>query len=285
MNVYALLLVMAAAVLHAAWNLVTKQVNGKLPFFWLVSLFAAAIYLPFLVNEARHTHFAWTALVLVFALVSALLHLFYFVVLQAGYRKADLSVVYPVARGAGPLFAVAGAMLVFREKPGVIALAGIVLIIGGVVVMAGFRPGKNKAVAKGLQYGLLTGMFIAAYTLWDKAAVVDYHVSAMAVTFASMLLPLLLLLPVVMKEKSALEHELQQHWKQALLVAVCQPLSYLLVLIALKYAPVTYVAPVREMSIVFGVFFGAGVLKEADVTKRITAALVIMAGIVLIALG
>ena len=285
MNLYALLLVVAAALLHAAWNLVTKQVNGKLPFFWLVALFSAVLYLPFVVMDAVKTHLVWTWLVAGFALVSALLHLFYFVVLQIGYRKADLSVVYPVARGAGPLFSVTGAIMLFHEKPGLLAVTGVGLIVGGVVVMTGFRPGKNTAIVKGLQYGLLTGLFIAAYTLWDKAAVVDHSVSAMAITFASMLLPLILLLPVVAKKKEETKMEIRLHWKQALLVAIFQPLSYLLVLIALKHAPVTYVAPVRELSIVFGVSFGASLLKEADITRRIIAALVIMTGIALPALG
>jgi drug/metabolite transporter (DMT)-like permease len=285
MSTYALLLVVAAAVLHAAWNLITKQVNGKLPFFWLVSLVASLVCLPFLFVQASRTQLTWTSTVIVFALVSAVLHLLYFVLLQTGYRKADLSVVYPVARGAGPLFSVTGAILLFREKPGILALTGICLIIVGVIVMTGFRITKNARVAKGLEYGLLTGLFIAAYTLWDKAAVVDYHVSALVITFASMVFPLLILIPVVAKRREEVKQEIRLHWKQVITVAVFQPLSYLLVLIALKSAPVTYVAPARELSIVFGVFFGTNLLKEADAKKRIMAAVVILGGIVLLAVG
>jgi drug/metabolite transporter (DMT)-like permease len=285
MSIYALLLVIAAAVLHAAWNLITKQVRGKLPFFWLVTVFSTIIGLPFIWKQVSREHIQWTSVVLVFSLVTAILHLLYFVILQAGYRKADLSVVYPVARGAGPLFSVIGAILIFREKPGLLALAGVGFIIAGVVIMTGLKFSKNTPVAKGLEYGLLTGIFIAAYTLWDKAAVVDYHVSPLIITFASMLLPLFLLLPVVLKRQDELKQEIRLHWKQAVMVAVFQPLSYLLVLIALKMAPITYVAPAREISIVFGVFFGANILKEADQGKRIIAAVVILAGIVLLAIG
>ncbi|SEM98956.1 Uncharacterized membrane protein [Chitinophaga rupis] len=285
MSIQALLLVIIAAVLHAAWNLITKQVNGKLPFFWLVSLAASIICVPFLLLQSSPVRFTWTQTVLIFALVSAILHLLYFVLLQTGYRKADLSVVYPVARGAGPLFSVTGAVLLFHEKPGLLAITGICLIIAGVIVMTGFKVTKNTRVATGLQYGLLTGLFIAMYTLWDKAAVVDYHVSALFITFASMLLPLLLLIPVMLKRRQEVAEEARLHWKQVIMVAVFQPLSYLLVLIALKTTPITYVAPARELSIVVGVFFGTNLLKEADAKKRIVAAVVILAGIVLLAIG
>ncbi|WP_217604166.1 DMT family transporter [Chitinophaga sp. GbtcB8] len=285
MSIQALLLVIIAAVLHAAWNLITKQVNGKLPFFWLVSLVASILCVPFLLLQSSPVRFTWTQTVLIFALVSAILHLLYFVLLQTGYRKADLSVVYPVARGAGPLFSVTGAVLLFHEKPSLLAITGICLIIAGVIVMTGFKVTKNTRVATGLQYGLLTGLFIAMYTLWDKAAVVDYHVSALFITFASMLLPLLLLIPVMLKRRQEVVEEARLHWKQVIMVAVFQPLSYLLVLIALKTTPITYVAPARELSIVVGVFFGTNLLKEADAKKRIVAAVVILAGIVLLAIG
>ncbi|KAA2241489.1 EamA family transporter [Chitinophaga agrisoli] len=285
MSVYALLLVIAAAVLHAAWNLITKQVNGKLPFFWLVSVASSVVCLPFFFVQAAHEQLNWTLPVMGLALVSAILHLLYFVLLQTGYRKADLSVVYPVARGAGPLFSVAGAMLLFSERPGLLALTGVCLIIAGVIVMTGLKVTKNARIVAGLQYGLLTGLFIAAYTLWDRTAVVDYHVSPLFITFASMLLPLVPLIPVMARKREEVKREIIQHWKQIIAVAVFQPVSYLLVLIALKTTPVSYVAPARELSIVVGVFFGANLLKEDDARKRIIAAIVILAGIVLLALG
>lgn len=285
MSATALIMVVAAALLHAIWNLITKQVKGGLPFFWLTSLFSAVLYLPLVYIQLVKEHITYDYVILGFALVSAILHLLYFVALQIGYRKADLSVVYPVARGAGPLFSVTGAVLLFKERPGILALAGILLIISGVIVMTGFKIKKGTDVMKGLNYGLLTGAFIAAYTLWDKAAVVDHHVSAVFITFASMLLPLTLLLPTSIKNHTEVMIEVKTHWKQILAVAVLQPLSYLLVLIAMKTTPLTYVAPVRELSIVFGVFFGINLLKEKDSVKRIIAAVIILSGIVLLAIA
>lgn len=284
MSTLSLLLVITAAVLHALWNLLTKQVKGGLIFFWLVSLFSAVIFLPFLVRELLVAPVQLNQTTLTLALGSGLLHVFYFVALQAGYRKGDLSVVYPVARGAGPLFSVTGAVLLFGERLGVWGIIGFLLIIAGVCLLTGFKAGAGeKSVRRGVYFGLLTGLFIASYTLWDKAAVADYGVSAIVIAFASMILPLLLLAPAVIDKIPTIRTEIKLHWKQVLGVAVLQPLSYLLVLVAMKTTPVSYVAPVRELSIVFGVFFGVNLLKEKDRTKRLAAAVVILAGIVLLA--
>ncbi|RAJ77465.1 putative membrane protein [Chitinophaga dinghuensis] len=286
MSIYALTLVVLAAVLHALWNLITKQVKGGLPFFWLVSTVSAVLSFPFLIWELSKTGIPHDGLTLGLALGSAVLHVFYFVALQVGYHKADLSIVYPVARGVGPLLSVAGAVILFGERPGWAAVAGFILIIGGVVFLTGFKlKGANHGVLQGLFYGSLTGLFIAAYTLWDKSAVVNHHVSALFITFASVLLPLVLLIPVVLKKRVEVKQEWTIHWKQITGVAVLQPLSYILVLVAMKTTPLTYVAPIRELSIVFGVFFGVNLLKEKDSTKRMIAAVVILGGIVMLALS
>jgi drug/metabolite transporter (DMT)-like permease len=287
MSVQALLLVIAAAILHAAWNLVTKQVNGRLPFFWVIGLFSSAICMPFVSWHISRQSVEVTPTVWLFALVSAALHSVYFLVLQAGYRKADLSVVYPIARGSGPFISVIGAIILFNERPGWLALLGVALIITGVLIMTGLRlrSSNDKRLQAGVLYGTLTGLFIAGYTLWDRLGVVDYHVSALLVTFASMAVPMLFLTPVAWHKKQETVLELRRHWKQALIIAICQPASYLLVLIAIKTTPVSYVAPARELSIVFGVFFGANVLKESDGGRRIIAALVMLVGIALLAIG
>lgn len=286
MSVQALLLVIAAAVLHAAWNLVTKQVNGRLPFFWVIGLISSLIGLPVIAWQLYHSEIKLLPVTWLFALVSAMLHMVYFVVLQTGYRKADLSVVYPLARGSGPLISVTGAILFFGERPGWVAVSGILLIIAGVLVMTGLRirSMSDNRLRAGVTYGCLTGLLIAGYTLWDRLGVVNYHVSALLITFASMIVPMLFLTPVVIRKKEETRQTIRKYWKQALLIAVCQPLSYLLVLVAIKTTPVSYVAPAREMSIVFGVFFGAGLLKEADARRRLLAALIMLAGIALLAM-
>ncbi|RAJ00342.1 putative membrane protein [Chitinophaga skermanii] len=284
MSLSALTLIIIAAIVHAFWNFTTKKVNGKLPFYWCTSLFAVGMFVPYVVYQLFQHDLPFDQITLGFSALSAVLHLLYFVALQTGYRKADLSVVYPIARGSGPLCSVTGAILLFHEKPGTLAILGIVLIILGVVMMTLTGWKHDKRIVTGLGYGALTGLFIASYTIADKIAVVDYHVSVVFITLASMILPFVLLFPYTAAKRSEYAIELKTHWKPAFIVAACQPLSYILVLIAMKTTPVSYVAPARELSIVFGVFFGVHSLKEKDRVKRILGALVILAGIVLLAI-
>ena len=287
MSLNALLLVLAAALIHAVWNLILKKAEGGVPFLWLVSLASAVIYLPFVIREIQFDTTQLTPALYVFASGSAVLHLFYFYSLQIGYRKGDLSIVYPMARGTGPLLSSIGAVLIFGERPGWMAVLGIILIVTGIFVMTGLRLRKpeHARLKDGIIYGAITGIFIAVYTLWDKAAVADFGVSALLLTFASMILPIPVLLPKAIREKEALKRDLRLHWRHILAVAVLSPLSFILVLIAMKTTPVSYVAPTRELSIVFGVFFGANLLNEPDARKRIVAAVAMLIGISLLAMG
>ena len=281
------MLVVSAAFLHALWNLILKKAEGRLCFLWLTAAASAFLYLPFVIHELLQQAVAPSAALYGFALVSAFLHLFYFFMLQTGYAKADLSVVYPMARGTGPLLSSMGAILIFGERPGWLVLVGIVLIVAGVFVMTGLRLrfSDNERLRAGIFYGTLTGVFTATYTLWDKLAVADYLVSPLILTFASMVVPLVVLLPKAAGNVPEIQRELRDHWRHILAVAVLSPLSFILVLMALQTTAVSYVAPARELSIVFGVFFGANLLREADASRRIAAAIVMLIGISLLAVG
>jgi drug/metabolite transporter (DMT)-like permease len=167
MSTQALLLVVTAALMHAVWNLIAKKTKGNLTFVWLVSIASAVIYLPFVIRQLTHYEIASTTDRYIFASVSAVLHLLYFVVLQLGYRKADFSMVYALARGTGPLLSASGAMLFLVERPGWMAISGIALIILGILVMTGLklRFSNNAKLKAGTFYGIITGLFIATYTL------------------------------------------------------------------------------------------------------------------------
>src|SRR5580704_7348288 len=116
MSLYVLVLVLTAAVLHASWNLLAKQTNGKTPFIWLLYIASNILYLPFLFFQAKKGYTIYSLPLLWFSLSSAVLHLGYFIVLQKGYRSADLSVVYPVARGSAPLISFIAAIMFLHEK-------------------------------------------------------------------------------------------------------------------------------------------------------------------------
>ncbi|MEU3275524.1 DMT family transporter [Saccharomonospora sp. NPDC006951] len=287
MNGTALALVLVAAIVHAAWNLAAKRVrDGGAGFVFLYYTVSAVLMVPFviatLLTGQQSPQWSWLAA----AGITAVCHVAYGVVLQRGYSAGDLSVVYPLARGSGPLLAVLVAVLVLGERPGWLGLAGAVLVVGGVLVISGRPSGTNaRARRAGVGYGVLTGATIAAYTLWDAYAVGVLGVPPVVYFGAGALLQSLLLAPIALrgKRRAHAGSLWSAHRREVLLVGVLSPVAYLLVLFAMRLAPVSLVAPAREVSIVLGSLVGWLLLGEPDPTRRLGGSLVVLAGITAIA--
>ena len=191
MPLNALLLVLAAALLHATWNIVAKHSGGDTRFSLIGSLQLVVLWAPLglWVGWTELPLWGWPEWALVAA--SAVVHLVYFTTLLRGYRVADLTVVYPIARGTGPLLSACGAVLLLGERPGFIGAAGIVGIGLGVFLIAGgpslwakvHDPARRQRVVLGLGYGAATGALIAAYTLIDGYAVKVVLISPILVDY------------------------------------------------------------------------------------------------------
>src|SRR4051812_48856842 len=144
--------------------------------------------------------------------VSGALHSLYFVLLQRGYRDGDLSLVYPLARGTGPLLATVAAIVFFAERPSLLALAGGALIVGAVFSLV-TRPTKDQEA--GMVFAVLTGVSIAAYTLWDKQGVSDQHISPIVYCWGLGLTNTLLLTPWVLKRGDGIAKTWESSKRQA----------------------------------------------------------------------
>jgi len=286
MTPLALTLVLAAAVAHATWNLLAKRAGGGAVFVWLYAAVGAAVYAPLALGQLalERLTFSWTGIG--FMVGSGVLHTAYFLLLQRGYREGDLSLVYPVARGTGPLLSVAGAIALFGERPTAVALAGGLIITGGVYSFVG-SPGRlaSRGGRAAVAYAVATGALIAAYTLWDKHAVGALDQPPITYYWAAETIRALLLAPVALRRRDVLGTVWRRHRREALGVGVLGPLAYILVLFALASAPVSYVAPLREISILFGVAMGAQLLGEGHARRRLLASTAIVVGVVALALG
>jgi uncharacterized membrane protein len=287
MSFKVLALVLAAALLHAFWNLLSKKVNGKAPFIWLMYIASTLMYLPVLFYSSYYGEINYTQSMLWLSLSSAILHIGYFLILQKGYRSSDLSVVYPLARGTGPLFSCMAAILFLNEPLKLKATIGLALILAGVLVITGisFSRKNTPKVITGVFWGTLTGLFIAFYTFNDAVAIKTYAISPLVLTFVSNSLCIVLLFPFVVSQKNEIKREFRQHKWTIIAIGVLSPAAYILVLEALKYAPLTVIAPARETSILLGVFMGAKVLKEKDGIKRLVASVLILGGIIALSLN
>jgi drug/metabolite transporter (DMT)-like permease len=284
----ALVLVLGAAVLHATWNFLAKRSAGAgVPFVWLVDIGSAALWTPVAVVAIAvgSPEFGWAGVGL--AGGSAVLHMGYFLYLQLGYRLGDLSTVYPLARGVGPLVAAVGGVVLLGERPGPVGFLGVVLVAGGVLVLArsGARSAAATGEASGVGAGVVTGLFIAAYTLWDAHAVGDADISPLLYGWTTAIGETALLAPFAARAPAAVRGVWRSYPREVLAVSVLAPLAYLLVLIALTRAPVSAVAPARELSIVIGVVLGGRLLREADATLRVLAAASVVAGVVFLAVS
>jgi drug/metabolite transporter (DMT)-like permease len=284
---FALVLVLVAAVFHATWNLLAKRAGaGGAVFVWLFGLLSIFIYAPLALGvillQAPHLGPAQ----LVFMFGSGALHLGYFVVLQRGYAVGDLSLVYPLARGTGPLLATAGAVILLSERPGAVAVSGILLITLGVFLLTR-EPGgfRGPGLGLGVVYGLLTGVFIAAYTLWDKHAVSALLIPPLLQSWATTLVTVALLTPLAVRHRKEALSLWRARKPEVLGIAVLSPLSYILVLTALVFTPVSYVAPAREISILIGVVMGTQLLAEGQAASRLLAAGAMVVGVAALALG
>ncbi len=224
---------------------------------------------------------------------SGVLHVLYYVILLRGYRKADLTVVYPMARGSGPLLSSLVAIVLLGERISALGALGIAGVVGGVFLIAGgpgllraaHDPVARRRVHKGMVYGLLTGVFIASYTVVDGYAVKVLLMSPILIDYMGNFVRLALLAPSVLRDLPTARQLWRVQWRYALLVAVVSPVAYVLVLYAMKEAPLSHVAPAREVSMLFAALIGGHLLGEGDRVARIFGALCIAAGVTALALG
>jgi drug/metabolite transporter (DMT)-like permease len=289
---YALALVLVAALAHAAWNVLAKTATGGAAFVWLFSAVAVVIWAPVAAVAVAVAPGSFGLEGLAFMAGSGALHAVYFVLLQRGYREGDLSLVYPLARGTGPLLSTVAAIALFAERPSALALAGGAIIVAAVLSLAGAGAGGRVGAGgaggergRAIGFALATGVAIAAYTLWDKRAVGPLGVSPVVYYWGANLAETAILSAFVAHRGAEIAQTWRAHRRQALGVALLSPLAYILVLFALAHAPVSYVAPARELSILVGAVAGTTVLAEGHARRRLLAAAAIFAGIVALALG
>lgn len=293
MSLQAFALIVLAGLIHAGWNIAAKKAGGDARFAFFSSALLIVVWAPLAwwVGHDVVPHWGWQPWALVAA--SGVLHLFYYVILLRGYRHADLTVVYPLARGSGPLMSSLFAIAVLDEAISQLGLLGIVGVVLGVFLIAG-GPGlflqRRDAAAQqrlyhGLLYGVVTGIFIAGYTVVDGYGVKVLLLSPILIDYLGSCLRVVLLGHVVLRNLPEARSLWTVQWRWALLVAVVSPIAYVLVLFAMQSAPISHVAPAREVSMLFAALIGGHLLKEGDRMVRIGGAILIALGVTALAIG
>ena len=193
MPLLALAMVLLAALTHATWNYWAKRAASSRHIVWLYSVGSALLYGPIiawiLIFDRPHFETVhWLAL-----LATGVLHMGYSLLLQAGYRVSDLSLVYPIARGTGPLLSFIAATLFLHEPANSLSVLGVVLIVGGILLVSGLTSEPHKAPKVGIAFGVLIGVFIASYTINDGWAVKALMISPFIVDWSGNMFRIVLL--------------------------------------------------------------------------------------------
>lgn len=289
----ALALVILAGLIHASWNIAAKKAGGDARFAFFTSMVVMVVWAPVGLWAAWGVLPGWGWREWTLVVLSGVLHVLYYVVLLRGYRKADLTVVYPLARGSGPLLSSMVAVMLLGEQISALGGVGIAAVVGGVFLIAGgpgllraaHDPAQRRRVHKGMVYGLLTGAFIASYTVVDGYAVKFMLMSPILVDYFGNFVRLALLAPAVLRDRPTAWRLWGQQWKYAVLVGTISPVSYVLVLYAMQVAPLSHVAPAREVSMLFAALIGGHLLGEGDRLQRACGAALIALGVMALALG
>ncbi|MHB8771047.1 MAG: EamA family transporter [Syntrophales bacterium] len=289
MSGIAMAIVLASAFLHAGWNFLLKKSERKIVFIWWFLLLSGVFYLPmflYYIPQVAIPVQGWYCIV-----ATGLIHGVYFWCMGGAYQRGDLSLVYPLARGSGPLFIPIFAMILLHEEVSLLGMAGIVLIVVGIYCahLCSFTGAAFLEPFRALRRGaslwaLFTGFAIASYSLVDKVGV--GLVYPPVYIYLMFLISFATITPwVLIRERHLLIPEWRTRRGSIAVVGFLSGFTYLMVLFALTMSKVSYVAAVREVSIVLSAFFGVVWLKEKNGLQKLVGAVFITLGVIAIGLS
>ncbi len=290
MTTLALILVLLSAVAHATWNFLIKRAANQEVFIWWVLISISVLLSPLaaiLIWRYPISYPGWW-----FILGTVVLHALYFVFLGRSYTCADLSLVYPIARGTGSVLVVPViGVLLLKEIITTLAIVGIISVVLGIFTV--YWWGQFQKVfhdpfrffrEAGARYTLLTGLVIAVYSVWDKMGV--SYVNPFLYMYFLVLGSALFLAPYICRIHSTkVRIEVKRRAGSIIMSGLLMFISYGLILFALQFSRVSYISPAREVGVVVGVLFGTLMLGEPFGKGRVLGSCLIVSGLVLISLA
>lgn len=282
MSIFAIFILIVSAVLHTTWNLLIKQAEDKyIVTYWMVA-FGGIFALIALFFTGLPPREMW-----IFAVLSVCIEVIYFTALSYAYHDNDFSLIYPVARGAAPAFLAIWSFLFLNERLTSGGTLGLILIIGGLVVIgvnALTQAHVTRVHFKGVAVALFIALLISIYSAIDGSAVKNGY--ALPYVMSMFALVPFVTTPLIFRqyEWARIKDSLMKQPVRVPLAGVLGVLAYLMAVFAYSIAPLSYAGAVREVSVVFGALTGWWLLNERLGAIRVIGALVIFAGILIIAL-
>ncbi len=275
----ATVLALSAAVLHAGWNLVAKRADGDRYLVLWAQFFAAGLMtLPLLIGYQIIWGMPWQGYA--WAAASGCVHVPYMWLLARAYKIGDFSISYPVARGGGAALAAIGGVVALHDHLTALEVVGIGIVVCGLVLLAYGAHGASLGLA------LLAAVSIGVYSTIDGKGVrstdetIAFVLATMCAggitntTFA-----------LIIRERADMAEMFRANWRRAFITGLATVVTYGMVLVAFTYAPIGYVTALRESSVVLAALAGWRLLGEGDHRRRISAAVVVFSGLLVLVLG
>ncbi|WP_369688945.1 EamA family transporter [Bacillus sp. FJAT-26390] len=273
------MLVLCSGLTHAIWNLFTKTSRNKSVFLWLIHITAFVLLLPYFIVDVTSSSISLSGYL--FMLLTMGFQMGYFFLLPIVYRKGEMSQMYPIMRGTGALLVPLFSVWIYNESLSALGWIGVGCIVLGLFAISGFlKKQHGSAISlRNIFPALMVGLCITGYVMTDK--MVLQSLSPLSIIELSNIAYVIVLSPAVLRSK-----QIKQEWqvnKQAILWGtILSPGSYLLFLYAMNLAPLSHLAPIREIGTVFGTMLGIFLLKESNGLKRILLSAVITMGVIMI---
>ncbi|MFC4597678.1 EamA family transporter [Cohnella hongkongensis] len=280
MHSLAILLVLASGIMHAVWNLLTKNSENKALFLWIIFIPSTGLLLPIFLSEILQAGVAPRGYLLL--LISMAIQAGYANFLAKSLTYGDMSQVYPMMRGISTFLLPILGVTFLGEHLTVWGWGGLVCIAAGFMVTSGlsFFHSRRRIPTKVILYTVGVGLSTMSYVLVDKINL--QHFSPLALLVASNIGFMVGLMPSIRMKQIQWRELWRQSGKVLMLGSLLSPGSYLLFLLAMNLSALTYVAPLREIGTVFGTVAGIYLLHEKKEMLRIVSAAIIFAGIMLI---
>ncbi len=285
----ALLIVLTSGFLHAGWNLLLKKGDRKIVFIWWFQLVALIIYFPMLLyywGRAPIPPTGWQCI-----LATGLIHGGYFWFMSSAYQRGDLSLVYPLARGSGPLFIPILAIVLLKEQISLLGGLGIFTIVIGIYCIhlrsfdrGGILEPFRDCCGEATRFAFFTGLTVASYSIVDKVGA--KLVYPPVYIYLMFLIAWLTLTPLILtREREWVLPEVRKHAAAIFIVGFFSVFTYLMILFAFTISKVSYVAAVREVSIILSAYFGVFYLGEQHGKQKLFGSLLITLGVIAIGLS
>ncbi|MGQ9509307.1 MAG: EamA family transporter [Thermodesulfobacteriota bacterium] len=289
MTPISILLILISALIHSSWNFFTKRGNFSIKFFFWVFLWGSLLYLPFFIgfNVLQSLTKNLSGNLLGLMILSGFFETLYFICLIEAYKRGDLSLVYPLSRSA-PLFTQIWAFSFIGETLSSIGMIGILLVMVGLYIIPqkGFSlkylPFRSERfMMRPSLLAISAAMASSIYSVIDKVGV-QYIPPVFYLWWINLFMTIQTGIYLFFRKEKSLWEVWKESKKEILIISVLQNAAYLLVLIALTMSKVSYVVAFRQVGALFGALMGILFLKEEDWKIRLTGALILTSGLIMV---